>query len=90
MYRDLEMQTSALQQHEEINIMPMSNRYSQNEQSSITYQGFRDTYRSDEFQRTDHNLKGIKDLVGSYLMTPAVYEEMQEHPGKPERKQPLK
>jgi hypothetical protein len=23
-------------------------------------------------------------------MTPAVYEEMQEHPGKPERKQPLK
>jgi hypothetical protein len=59
-YRDQEMQTSIEQP------IVLSNRYSENE--SIKYQVFNagQTCRSDEFQRTEMNLKGIKDLAGSY------------------------
>jgi hypothetical protein len=58
-YRDQEMQTSIEQP------IVLSNRYSENE--SIKYQVFAgQTCRSDEFQRTEMNLKGIKDLAGSY------------------------
>jgi hypothetical protein len=59
-YRDQEMQTSIEQP------IVLSNRYSENE--SIKYQVFiaGQTCRSDEFQRTEMNLKGIKDLAGSY------------------------
>jgi hypothetical protein len=59
-YREQEMQTSIEQP------IMLSNRYSENE--SIKYQVFNagQTCRSDEFQRTEMNLKGIKDLAGSY------------------------
>jgi hypothetical protein len=61
--RDQEMQTSVERQLEEP--IALSNRYS--EGSCIKYQVFAgQTCRSDEFQRTELNLKGIKDLAGSY------------------------
>ncbi len=56
--RDQQMQTSIQEE--------ATDRYS--EGSCIKYQVYEagQTCRSDEFQRTELNLKGIKDLAGSY------------------------
>jgi hypothetical protein len=63
--RDQEMQTSIERYDEVEQPIILSNRDSQG--SCIKYQVFAgQTCRSDEFQRTELNLKGIKDLAGSY------------------------